>query len=120
MRQSHEKRKQEKKIQEIKYREQEPIIKQERINKAIQKYSFRPEIEPSEERLNALTEALIKKKQTKYDKADKIELTKMTGYNINQLMGDMRYKLNTALHEAGLANTDYAREVLNKMSKREQ
>lgn len=33
-------------------------------------------------------------------------------------MGDRRFKLNTALFEAGLANTDYAREVLNKMSKR--
>lgn len=61
---------------------------------------------------------MIKKKETKYDKADKIELTKMTGYNINQLMSDMRYKLNTALMDAGLANTEYAREVLNKMSKR--
>lgn len=44
----------------------------------------------------------------------------MTGYNINQLMGDRRFKLNTALFEAGLANTDYAREVLNKMSMRPQ
>jgi hypothetical protein len=44
-----------------------------------------------------------------FDKADKIELTKMTGYNINQLMGDRRFKLNTALFEAGLANTDYAK-----------
>jgi len=41
--------------------------------------------------------------------ADKIELTKMTGYSVNQLMGDMRFRLNTALQEAGLAQTDYAR-----------
>jgi hypothetical protein len=41
--------------------------------------------------------------------ADKIELSKMTGYNVNQLMGDMRFRLNTALQEAGLAQTDYAR-----------
>lgn len=33
----------------------------------------------------------------------------MTGYNISQLMNDRRFKLNTALFEAGLANTDYAR-----------
>lgn len=33
-------------------------------------------------------------------------------------MGDRRFKLNTALFEAGLANTEYAREVLNRMSKR--
>ena len=42
----------------------------------------------------------------------------MTGYNINQLMGDMRFRLNNALQEAGLANTDYARQVLLGMSKR--
>lgn len=41
--------------------------------------------------------------------ADKIELTKKTGYSVNQLMGDMRFRLNAALQEAGLAQTDYAR-----------
>lgn len=54
-------------------------------------------MEASKERLNAPTEALMKRKETKYDKADKIELSKATGYNINQLMGDMRFRLNTAL-----------------------
>lgn len=42
----------------------------------------------------------------------------MTGYTVNQLMGDMRFKLNTALQEAGLSNTDYAKQLLNEMSKR--
>ena len=42
----------------------------------------------------------------------------MTGYTVNQLMGDMRFRLNAALHEAGLANTDYARQMLVQMSKR--
>jgi len=42
----------------------------------------------------------------------------MTGYTVNQLMGDMRFKLNVALQEAGLSNTDYARQLLNNMSKR--
>jgi hypothetical protein len=51
----------------------------------------------SEERLNAPTEAMIKKKETLYDMADKIELTKMTGYTVNQLMSDMRFRLNNAL-----------------------
>lgn len=31
------------------------------------------------------------------DKADKVQLSKMTGYTVNQLMGDMRFKLNAAL-----------------------
>jgi hypothetical protein len=50
--------------------------------------------------------------------ADKVELTKMTGYNIKQLMGDMRFKLSTAFQEAGIANTDYAKQVLNDISRR--
>jgi len=42
----------------------------------------------------------------------------MTGYTVNQLMGDMRFRLNTALQEAGLAQTDYARQLLTQMSKK--
>jgi len=52
------------------------------------------------------------------DMADKVELSKMTGYSVNQLMSDMRFKVNMALQEAGLSNTDYARELLVGMSKR--
>jgi hypothetical protein len=52
-----------------------------------------------------------------FDKADKIELAKVNGYTIDQLMGDRRFKVNAALFEAGLANTEYAKEVLNKMSR---
>ena len=33
-------------------------------------------------------------------------------------MKDMRYKLNVALNDAGLANTDYAREMLVAMSRK--
>ena len=61
---------------------------------------------------------MIKRKETKYDKADKIELSKKTGYSVNQLMGDMRFKLNMALQDAGIANTDYAREMLVGMSRK--
>ena len=53
-----------------------------------------------------------------YDKADKIELSKKTGYSVNQLMTDMRYKLNVALNDAGLANTEYGRQMLVAMSKK--
>ena len=59
------------------------------------------------------------RKDVLYDKADKVELTKMTGYSVNQLMRDMRFRLNTALHEAGIGNTDYARQVLVQMSRKE-
>jgi hypothetical protein len=54
------------------------------------------------------------------DLADKVQLNKITGFSVNQLMGDMRYRLNAALQDAGLTNTDYAREMLVAMSKRPQ
>jgi hypothetical protein len=50
--------------------------------------------------------------------ADKVELSKKTGYSVNQLMSDMRFRLNVALQEAGLAQTEYARQVLTQMSKK--
>jgi hypothetical protein len=52
------------------------------------------------------------------DMADKVQLSKMTGYTVNQLMTDMRFKVNMALQEAGLSHTDYARELLVSMSKK--
>ena len=60
----------------------------------------------------------MKRKEMQYDKADKVELSKKTGYSVNQLMSDVRFKLNVALHDAGLANTEYAREMLVAMSKK--
>jgi hypothetical protein len=68
--------------------------------------------------LNQPTEAMMKRKETVMDMADKVELSKMTGYSMNQLMTDMRFKVNMALQEAGLSNTDYARELLVSMSKK--
>jgi hypothetical protein len=61
---------------------------------------------------------LLKKREVKYDMADKIPLTRVDGYSVNQLMSDMRFKLNVALQDAGLQNTNYAREVLLGMSKK--
>lgn len=61
---------------------------------------------------------MIKRREVEYDKADKIELSKVTGYTVNQLMGDMRFRLNAALQEAGIANTDYARQMLVQMSRK--
>ena len=61
----------------------------------------------------------MKRKETVMDMADKVELNKMTGYSVNQLMSDMRFKVNMALQEAGLSNTDYARELLVSMSKKQ-
>lgn len=39
---------------------------------------------------------------------DKVDIFKVNGYNIGQLMKDMKFKISTYLHEAGLHSTPYA------------
>ncbi len=42
------------------------------------------------------------------------------GYTIDGLMKDIRYKVSTALAEAGLQNTAYGREVLKGLAQTAQ
>jgi hypothetical protein len=41
-----------------------------------------------------------------------VNLFKNPGYNIDGLMKDIRFKVSTALSEAGLQNTAYGQELL--------
>ena len=75
------------------------------------------EVDP--QRVKQNTVSLTQKQQVQYDMADKIELTKVHGYNVNQLMSDMRYRLSAALNQAGVGSTDYAKHVMSYLSKRE-
>ena len=46
------------------------------------------------------------------DKADQVNLFKNHGYNIDNLMKDIRFKINTYLSEAGVAKTSYAQHLV--------
>ena len=96
---------------------QRKVEHEKRIEDAIESYEFRPKVERDEQRLLKETEALITRKKTVYDKADKIALVPVHGYNITQLMSDMKFRLQTALHDAGIAHTEYANQVMNKLSR---
>ncbi len=50
------------------------------------------------------------------DMGDKLTLNGNKGYDVDRLMGDMRYKLNYYLSEAGLVNTPYAHEIISKIN----
>ena len=50
------------------------------------------------------------------DKADKLTLNNNQGYDVDRLMKDMRYKLNTYLAEAGLSNNPYAQSIINNIN----
>lgn len=80
----------------------EKAITQERLDKAVEKYSFRPQVESDFDRLVAETAAREIRKNTVMDAADQVNLFKNPGYTMDGLMKDIRYKVSTALTEAGL------------------
>ena len=72
------------------------------MDEAVEKYDFRPSVEADEDRLKGETKARLLRKDVKLDKADKVNLFANHGYNIDNLMKDIRYKINAVLGEAGL------------------
>ena len=82
-----------------------------RIESAIQNYKHLPKVPADPQRLTQHTESL-KAKKTKYDKADQVNLFLNTGFTAENLMKDMRYKISSALAQAGLSNTEYGKRVV--------
>ena len=57
--------------------------------------------------MNGETKAREIRKNTEMDMADKVDQFKDPGYNIDNLMKDIRYKVQAALGNAGLQGTAY-------------
>ncbi|KRX11209.1 hypothetical protein PPERSA_07734 [Pseudocohnilembus persalinus] len=93
---------------------------QERIKYAVQNYQHIPQVEADFKRVVQDTKAREIRKQTVLDKADKVDMQNYQGFTANQLMKDMRYRLSTALQEAGLNSAKYSNQVLNQLSKPSQ
>jgi len=64
------------------------------------------------ERVIKETESREIRKKTVLDNADSVRLFNNPGFTIDRLMGDIRYRVNAALTEAGLAESAYGKEVL--------
>ena len=86
--------------------------RQMRLDAAVENYAIRPQVEADEARLIKETKSRELRKGVELDKADKVKLFKNHGYNIDNLMKDIRFKINTVLSEAGLAKTTYGQHVL--------
>ena len=84
-------------------------VRQQKLDEAVEKYSFRPQMEIDSNRVVQETETRMIRKETTLDKADKVKLYKEHGYNIDNLMKDIRFKVNAALTEANLAGTSYGK-----------
>lgn len=87
----------------------------ERINNAIENYKCRPQVDSDFNRLVKDTEGIVNYKKTKVIKP----MYQAENFSIEHMMNDMRFKLSTALFEAGVQNTNYAQAVLAHVSKRE-
>ena len=91
-------------------------VQQAKLDAAVEAYAFRPQVEADENRVKIETESRQIRKETVLDKADAVQLFKNHGYTIDNLMKDIRYKVNACLTEAGLAGTSYGKEVVRGLA----
>jgi len=90
-----------------------------RLNEIIENYKCRPKVEADEKRLNAITVNLENRYRSinkKTDLDEKVELFSHNGFTVEQLMKDFRYKVSSALYEAGLSNKLATQEALRNIS----
>lgn len=99
--------------EETRSRKQEVEQRRERLKAAIEKYGFRPQVARSEGRMMAETESVALRKEAKESRP----LFNNPGFYDDHLMNDIRFKVSTRLFEAGLQNTEYAKGIINGLSK---
>ena len=90
---------------------QEHWQREQRIQKAVEGYAHVPHPEVDPERVRQQTKSLQAKKQ-KMDKADQVDMYKLTGFTADNLMKDMRYRLSHYLAQAGLGQSEYGRKLV--------
>lgn len=101
-------------IERLEEQEQAELKKEEekmRIEKAISQYQHIPKVDIDSDRVKQNTKSKDAKK-VQYDKADKVVLYQQTGFTVDNLMKDMRYRLSSMINDAGLQNSEYAKRVL--------
>lgn len=84
---------------------------QARIKNAISQYPHLPKVAIDSDRVKQPTKS-VQAKKTLNDKADKVNLFPQTGFTVDNLMKDMRYRLSHILNEAGLQGSEYGKKVL--------
>ena len=88
------------------------IERQAKLDEAVEQYACRPQVEIDSNRVISETQTRKIRKETTYDKADKIEIYAKHGYSVDNLMKDIRYRVNAALSNSNLQGTQYGKEVL--------
>lgn len=101
------------KAKENKLLEQEENMK--RLNIIVENLKVRPKIEIDSQRVKKLTENLKLRYSAKQDEDYKVVLFPNHGFTIDKLMSDLRYKISTALGEAGLLQKEYTKDFLKNL-----
>lgn len=94
--------------------------KQERLDRVVEQYANRPQVEADQERLIQETAAREIRKNTVQDASDNAKLFQNPGYTVDRLMGDVRYKVSAALFDAGLQNTAYGQQLLQGIGQKQR
>ena len=105
---------------QLEEKKMEPQMRQDKLDKAIEGYSFRPVVQADPDRITAEIKVREIRKNTQMDKADKVNLFRNDGFTSEQLMGDIRYKISAALHDAGLSKTTYGQQVVRGIGPKPQ
>lgn len=98
----------------------EKVRNETRLNEIAEKLKVRPQVEVDAERVKKITESLKTRFEMKRDDGDKVILFKNPGFTVDRLMSDLRFKISTALGEAGLLNSGYSNQLLNQLSQNVQ
>lgn len=96
----------------VEQKKNEAKAQQERLDRAVEGYACRPQVELDANRVRQEIEARELRKNVKLDAADQVKLFRNDGFTADALMKDVRYKISSALHEAGLQQSTYANQVL--------
>lgn len=95
-------------------------FEQQRLNEIIENYKGRPQIEADPDRLIAITQNLQNRYDSIYnnklDEGDQAKLFSNNGFTVENLMKDFRYKVSSALFEAGIIDKDYSNQMLKDIN----
>ena len=91
-------------------------LNERRLNYIIENYKDRPKVEADPERLVSITKNLEHRYESIMngipDKDEKVQLFTNNGYTVENLMKDFRYKVSSALYEAGIIGTQASKDLL--------
>ena len=99
---------------------QQQEYNEQRLNYIIENYKERPKVESDPERLISITKNLEHRYESIMngipDKDEKVQLFSNNGFTVEHLMKDFRYKVSSALFEAGIIGTQASKDLMMQIN----